>query len=108
MIASTSTVEHHPRLHPNRRSIALTTGERTATLKSDTRITRRMFAIDASAQAMATAPATNRIVWIEIETLISDREAAPVRNGAVRFTARGGSAPASAEPAPQEATRPGP
>jgi hypothetical protein len=50
------------------RSIAVTTGESTATLKIATKIRRRTFAIDASAHAMATAPATSRIVRIDIET----------------------------------------
>ena len=67
-IPSTSTVEHSRRLQPNRRSIQVTTGKRTATLKTETKITSRTFAIDASAHAMATAPATSRIVRIEIET----------------------------------------
>ena len=74
-IPSTSTVEHSPRLQPNRRSIAVTTGERTATLKTETKITSRTFAIDASAHATATAPATSRIVRIDIETSTSRRPA---------------------------------
>ena len=72
-IASTSTVEHSPRLQPSRRSIAVTTGERTATLKTETKITSRTFAIDASAHATATTPATSRIVRTDIETSTSDR-----------------------------------
>jgi hypothetical protein len=72
-IASTSTVEHSPRLQPKRRSIALTSGERTATLKSETKIMRRTFAIDASAQATAAMPATSRIVRIVIEIAIAGR-----------------------------------
>jgi hypothetical protein len=72
-IPSTSTVEHRPRLQPSRSSIAVTTGERTATPKMETKITSRMLPIDASAHAMATAPATSRIVRIEIETSISPR-----------------------------------
>src|SRR5581483_9556772 len=60
--ASTSTVEQSPRLQPNRRSIAVTTGERTATLKTETRITSSTLAIDASAHAIAAAAVTSRIV----------------------------------------------
>src|SRR5512132_1708446 len=37
------------RLQPNRRSIALTTGERTTTPNSETKITSRTFAMEASA-----------------------------------------------------------
>ena len=70
-IASTSTVEHRPRLQPNRRSIAVTTGERTATLKSDTKMTRRTLEIEASAHATAATPATSSIVRRESETLTS-------------------------------------
>lgn len=67
-IPSTSTVEHHLRLQCNARSNAVTTGGSTARLKTETKIRRRTFAIDASAHAMATAPATSRIVRIDIET----------------------------------------
>ena len=81
-IPSTSTVEHSPRLQPNRRSIAVTTGERTATLKTETKITRRTFAIDASAHATATTPATSRIVRIEIETSTGAASVAGLREDA--------------------------
>ena len=68
-IASTSSVAHSPRLHPDRRSIAVTTGENTATLKTETKSTSRASAIDTNAQATA------RIVRIEIETTTSRRPA---------------------------------
>jgi hypothetical protein len=67
-IPITSTVEDSPRLQPSRRSIKDTTGNRTATLKAATKTTRRTFAIDATAHARATTPATSRIVWTDIET----------------------------------------
>ena len=67
-IVSTSTAADSLRLQRSRRSIALTTGERTATLKMETKMTRRTFAIDASAHATATTPATSRIVRIDTET----------------------------------------
>jgi hypothetical protein len=48
--------------------MALTTGERTATLMTETKSKRRTLAIDASAHATATVPATSRIVRGEMET----------------------------------------
>jgi hypothetical protein len=78
-IASTSTIEHSLRLQRSRRSIALTTGTSTAALKIETKITSRTFAIDTSAHAMATAPATRRIVGIEIEISTRARPAAVAR-----------------------------
>jgi hypothetical protein len=67
-ITSTSRVEHSFRLQPDRRSIAVTTGERTATLRTETRITRMTFVIDASAHAIAAAAVTSRIVRTDTET----------------------------------------
>ena len=58
-IPSTSTVEHSARLQPNRRSIAFTTGKRTATLKTETKIMSRTSVIETSAQATATVAATS-------------------------------------------------
>jgi hypothetical protein len=75
-IVSTSTMQHSLRLQRNRRSITPTNGTSTAALKMETKITRRTFAIDASAQAMATAPPTSRIVGIDIETSTPARPAA--------------------------------
>ena len=72
-IASTSNVEHSRRLQPNRRSIQVTTGKRTAVLKTETKTTSRTFAIDASAHATAATAATRRIVWIEIVTATLER-----------------------------------
>jgi hypothetical protein len=72
-IASTSSVEHSRRLQPNRRSIQVTTGKRTAVLKMETKTTSRTFAIDASAHATAATAATRRIVWIEIVTSTFER-----------------------------------
>jgi hypothetical protein len=74
---STSTAAHRPRLQPHRRSIAVTTGERTATLKTETKMRRRTFAIDATAQAIATAPAISTIVRIDIEISMLRRPVPP-------------------------------
>ena len=52
----TSTVEHSARLHGSLRSIASTTGERTAMLKIETKISSRTSPMETSAQARATAP----------------------------------------------------
>ena len=76
-IASRSTAEDSLRLQRSRRSIALTTGERTATLKRETKMTRRTLAIDASAHATATTPAISRIVRIDTETSSWVRRACP-------------------------------
>ena len=65
-IPSTSTAAHSPRLQPDRRSMKVTTGESTATLNTETKITRSAFLIDANAHAIATVPATSRTVWIDI------------------------------------------
>ena len=72
-IPSTSTVEHSARLQPNRRSIAFTTGKRTATLKTETKIMSRTSATETSAHATATVAATSRIVRIDIEASTSGR-----------------------------------
>ena len=72
-IPRTSSVAQTPRLQPSRRSIAPTTGDRTATLKMETKITRRMLPIEASAHAVTTAPAISRSVRIDIETSTSRR-----------------------------------
>ncbi len=87
-----------PWLQPNRRSIAVTTGERTATPKSDTKITRRTFAIDASAQATAAMPATTRIVQRESETLTSRPPVSrvPEAGSATVICSAGGRAPVEA------------
>ena len=71
-IASTSTAAASPRLQPDR-SIAFTTGNRTATLKTETKMARRTSATEASAHATATATATSKIVLIEIESSTSRR-----------------------------------
>ncbi len=76
-VASTSTVEHTARFQVSRRSIAPTTGERTATLKTETRISSRTSPIEASAQARATATLTSRIVRIGKKTSTSRRLVSP-------------------------------
>lgn len=72
-IPSTSTVEHSPLLQPNRSSIQVTTGERTAMLKIDTKIRSRTLPIEASADMTATATATSKSVLIDIETSTTER-----------------------------------
>ena len=67
-IPRTSTVEHSARLQPRRRSIAVATGERTATPRTDTRIMSRALPIDASAPATATIPAATSSVRTDMDT----------------------------------------
>src|SRR3954471_15143969 len=67
----TSTVELTARFHRSFRSIRSTTGERTATLKIETKISRSTWPTEASAQARATATPTRRIVRIEMKTASS-------------------------------------
>ena len=67
-VPTTSTVEDSFRLQWNRCSIKDATGNRTATLKTETKTIRRTFAIDVNAHARATTAAMSRIVWTEIET----------------------------------------
>jgi hypothetical protein len=72
-IPSRRTVEQTARLQLRRRSIAVATGERTATLKTDTRMMSRTLPIDASANASATPPAARSSVRTEIATTTSGR-----------------------------------
>jgi hypothetical protein len=75
---NTSTVEHSGQLQPSRRrSIPVANGERTATLKTETKMRSRTLLIDASAAPRATATAASRIVRIEIKTLTSRRPPTP-------------------------------
>ena len=67
-IPRTSTVEHSPRLQPRRRSIAVATGESTATPRTDTKIMSRALPMDASAPATATIPAATSSVRIDMDT----------------------------------------
>jgi hypothetical protein len=67
-IPDTSTSEHTRRLQPRRRSIAVATGERTATPKTETNRRSTTLLIDASAAPAAMTTATSRIVRIEIRT----------------------------------------
>jgi hypothetical protein len=76
-IPNTSTIEHIRRLHPSRRSIAVATGERTATLKTETNKRSRTLLIDTSAVPAAMTTATSRIVRTEIETPNSRRRGFP-------------------------------
>jgi hypothetical protein len=78
-MATTSTTDERRRLQRSRRSIAVTTGESTATLKVDTKRTRRTLAMDVSAHATATTPATRRIVLTDSETSSSVRGVCLVR-----------------------------
>jgi hypothetical protein len=80
-VPTTSTGEDSFRLQWNRRSIKDATGNRTATLKTETKTMRRTFAIDANAHARATTPATSRIVWTEIETSSLRRPLSLAREG---------------------------
>ena len=89
MIASTSSVEHTRRLQPSRRSIAVATGERTATPKTETKMTSRTLLIDASDAPTATTSATNRIVRIEIETPTSRRLPSSTSSPPEPLSARG-------------------
>jgi hypothetical protein len=72
-IVSRSTAADSLRLHRSRRSIALTTGERTATLKKETKITRRTFAIDASAHAVDGSSPSEGLKSLQIGMLCCPR-----------------------------------
>ena len=72
-IPRTSTVEHSALLQRRRRSIAVATGERTATLKTDTKMISSALPIDASAPATATMPAATSSVRTEMDTTTSGR-----------------------------------
>ena len=72
-IPRTSTVEHSARLQRRRRSIAVATGERTATLKKDTKMISSALPIDASAPASATMPAAKSSVRTDMDTTTSGR-----------------------------------
>ena len=76
-VPTTSTVADSFRLQWNRCSIKDATGNRTATLKTETKIIRRTFAIDVNAHASATTAAMSRIVWTEIETSSLRRPVSP-------------------------------
>ena len=76
-IPNSSTVAHNPRLHRRRCSIASTTGENTAMLKVETKITSKTSAIETRAHAIATTATTSRIVRTEIETSTSGRLPSP-------------------------------
>src|SRR5262249_32608218 len=73
------------RLQGSRRCMKSTTGERTATLKIETKISSRTWPTDASAHASATATPTRRIVRIDMKTASSRRS--------VRSASAGGSGP---------------
>jgi hypothetical protein len=79
-IVSKRTADDSLRLQPSRRSIAVTTGERTAMLKTETKMTSRTLAIDVSAHPMATRPATIRIVRVDTEISRSARSLVPTRD----------------------------
>ncbi len=70
---NTSSVAHRALLQRRRRSIAVATGERTATLKTDTRMISSALPIDASAPATATMPAATSSVRTEMDTTTSGR-----------------------------------
>ena len=72
-VPRTSTVEHNALLQRRRRSIAVATGERTATLKTDTKMISSALPIDASAPATATMPAATSSVRTEMDTTTSGR-----------------------------------
>ena len=61
-------MEHSARLQPRRRSIAVATGERTATQRTDTKIMSRALPIEASAPATATMPVTTSNVRTDMDT----------------------------------------
>jgi hypothetical protein len=79
-IPSTSTAAHSLLLHRSRRSIAVTTGERTAMLNTETKMTSRTLAIDVSAHPTAMTPATRRIVRTDTEISSALRSRSPTRD----------------------------